>query len=829
MAKRHGVYDTDSHFIIDPITRELTNENSPKTTLIQHDHNSERFSFELPKMIEGHDMMKCNRVQVHYINIDLQTKERSTGIYDVDDLQISPKDSNVAVCSWLISGNATKFRGALHFLLRFACVDSAVVEYAWNTAPHTAISVSEGIYNSEEVVARVEDILEQWRTEIDTVLSSVSSYENRLATCEVRDDVLGMQYEALAGRVHTCEQTIGGVSGYDERLAACEGKTEENEVGIENLEYRVAMCETRAEGSFTLIQTNIEDIVANEEAIRTLGERLEINSRLINEQEARLNAATLPAFGGTITPQQFGAAADGITDDTAAINAAIASLPAEGGTIYFPPGIYRVDRTPGTANAVFVSGKRNITLRLDNAATIRYSWTADNHSTRNYKIIRFENCENIEVTGGKVVGDYATRIAKNAEGGSYTHNHVQSGTAAGTITGANATGIYFVNSKNVYIHHMDISQCYGDGVGAAGNAPNGSENVLIEECTIHDHARNGVTFGIVKTGTVRHCKVYNIGNITTDANMPMSGMDIETSAPDENGIGADGTIIDGCKFYNCGQYGVIASQGSKDTLVRNCEVQDIYVNGNAKNGVNVEGCTVNRFYAKYDSKISNSTVGQVLFGDAAHCNLTAENCIFTGVENQAAIFGRSPSGTYHSATFKGCEFTNADQGTKGVFQFNSTYTKNISFLDCIFNLYNDLKDMSNQSGAGDTLHIDGCKFIAHRETYTLSAFSFMRCYAPNIVLTNNVLDLSKLKSFACIGLINCSGDNATIAGNTAIYTADGTTFSKPLFKTSSVKSRLYVANNVAPSFSKIADLTTNAETLLKLVYVFHNNLDSATK
>lgn len=43
--------------------------------------------------------------------------------------------------------------------------------------------------------------------------------------------------------------------------------------------------------------------------------------------------------GGSINVRNFGAKGDGITDDTAAIQAALNEL-SEGGTLYFPPGIY---------------------------------------------------------------------------------------------------------------------------------------------------------------------------------------------------------------------------------------------------------------------------------------------------------------------------------------------------------------------------------------------------------------------------------------------------------------------------------------------------------
>ena len=75
MAHIHSIYDCDTHFVIDPVTREIKNE-SEKTVIVQNDHNSERFSFELPKTIEGHDMSLCNVVQVHYLNTDKNNKEK---------------------------------------------------------------------------------------------------------------------------------------------------------------------------------------------------------------------------------------------------------------------------------------------------------------------------------------------------------------------------------------------------------------------------------------------------------------------------------------------------------------------------------------------------------------------------------------------------------------------------------------------------------------------------------------------------------------------------------------------------------------------------------
>ena len=169
MAHLHSVYDTDAHFSINPITRQLRNEATSKTSLIQHDHNSERFTFEIPRWVEGHDMSLCNKITVHYINIDSVSKEFVKGRYEVDDMDISPESDDVVILSWLISGNATQLVGSLQFLIRFACVTGdEIVEYAWNTAVCNSISVSSGINADETFETDYVDVIEQWKVNLWT-------------------------------------------------------------------------------------------------------------------------------------------------------------------------------------------------------------------------------------------------------------------------------------------------------------------------------------------------------------------------------------------------------------------------------------------------------------------------------------------------------------------------------------------------------------------------------------------------------------------------------------------------------------------------------------
>lgn len=174
MAHLHSVYDGDTHFKIIPVSRKIENTTG-KVILMQNDHNSERFTFEIPRYIEGHDMSICNKVEIHYNNTDTKTKDVNKDVYEATDLQVSPDSEDVVICSWLISGNATKYAGSLYFVLRFACLTDSTIDYQWFTDIYKDITISKSIFNTETVAIDNSDILEQWKAEIEALFNSGGS------------------------------------------------------------------------------------------------------------------------------------------------------------------------------------------------------------------------------------------------------------------------------------------------------------------------------------------------------------------------------------------------------------------------------------------------------------------------------------------------------------------------------------------------------------------------------------------------------------------------------------------------------------------------------
>ena len=154
----HDVTDSDTHFVIDPLTRAITTT-SEKLNLSVGDHNSERYTFEIPKIVEGHDMSSCTRIEVHYNNVSKDKKNISSDVYLCTDMQVT---DDVLTFSWLISRNATKYRGTLQFTVRFICIDdNDMVVYDWRTRTFKKVSVEDVIYNDAVTEETLSDTVEQ--------------------------------------------------------------------------------------------------------------------------------------------------------------------------------------------------------------------------------------------------------------------------------------------------------------------------------------------------------------------------------------------------------------------------------------------------------------------------------------------------------------------------------------------------------------------------------------------------------------------------------------------------------------------------------------------
>lgn len=166
MPHEHIITDHDNHFIIDPVTRKIQPETHEKNKLVEGDHNSEKYTFEIPKSIEGHDMSQCNVVQIHFLNVSSDKSKRVEDIYEVDDLGVLESKPDTLAFTWTIRETATRYSGLLSFAITFKCTTNDKVDYAWHTEIHSGITIGKGMNNAAVIIEDYVDILEQWRDKL---------------------------------------------------------------------------------------------------------------------------------------------------------------------------------------------------------------------------------------------------------------------------------------------------------------------------------------------------------------------------------------------------------------------------------------------------------------------------------------------------------------------------------------------------------------------------------------------------------------------------------------------------------------------------------------
>lgn len=159
----------DARFVIDTTTRAISISNAPKKklTIMQYDNKSERYSFDIDRVIDGHDLTKCNNVQIHFNNIG-SNRESYSATYLVDDVHVNLSDENKITFTWLVGGECTQYSGILTFLVSFECLDEkANLLYRWSSSIYKDIQISSGMDNDDIVFELYSDALLKWQNEME--------------------------------------------------------------------------------------------------------------------------------------------------------------------------------------------------------------------------------------------------------------------------------------------------------------------------------------------------------------------------------------------------------------------------------------------------------------------------------------------------------------------------------------------------------------------------------------------------------------------------------------------------------------------------------------
>ena len=211
------------------------------------------------------------------------------------------------------------------------------------------------------------------------------------------------------------------------------------------------------------------------------------------QSRAPRGCAPPPASTLVVNVKDQGAKADGRTDDTAAIQAAIDKVAGKNGTVLVPDGTYLVDAVGDNRLAL----KNDMTLRLSKGATIK----AIPNASEIYSVLTISGVSNVAVMGGTLEGDRDQHGGKAGEWG---------------------MGIR-VNrgAKRVMIGDMTIKDMWGDGVYIQD-----ASDVSICSITADHNRRQGMS--IIKADGLT---VLNSVFRNTRGTRPSAGIDFEPDEP----------------------------------------------------------------------------------------------------------------------------------------------------------------------------------------------------------------------------------------------------------------------------------------------------------
>lgn len=215
-----------------------------------------------------------------------------------------------------------------------------------------------------------------------------------------------------------------------------------------------------------------------------------------------------------IDVRDHGAKGDGLSDDTAAIQAAIDALPNDGGTVYVPAGAYVVDAT----RSVRLRSRMLLSM-ADDAKLI----AKPNAAPRSYVLLG-EQLQDVEISGGRIVGERDSHLGASGEWG---HGIRLSGCVGATI-------------RNIH-----VSRCWGDGISAGGNMLKGAasrpgRDLLIADVVSTGNRRQGLTLG-----SYRGARVVDSEFSDTSGTPPAAGIDIEPDVDVARDIVIDNCLVRG--------------------------------------------------------------------------------------------------------------------------------------------------------------------------------------------------------------------------------------------------------------------------------------------
>jgi hypothetical protein len=261
-----------------------------------------------------------------------------------------------------------------------------------------------------------------------------------------------------------------------------------------------------------------------------------------------------------VSVKDFGAVGDGVTDDTNAILLAIAAMPANGSTLFFPAGTYIVNSD--NYNGLKFDGKSNFAVE-GYGATIKVKANAS--VVGGYEVMSFFNCSNGAISGLTINGNRANRT-------------IPGETSAHALTICTSCSQITVNDVIAVNSPADGFLITTFTPATANTYPT---DITLVNCVADNAYRNGLSsIGSLRL-TLRGGEYKN-----TNGTLPRCGIDIEPDAGYT--YGNQDTIIDGVRLFNNDGYGL--ALGGPQSLNNRILITNVTGANNDLGFMNIASC-----------------------------------------------------------------------------------------------------------------------------------------------------------------------------------------------------------------------------------------------
>lgn len=435
--------------------------------------------------------------------------------------------------------------------------------------------------------------------------------------------------------------------------------------------------------------------------------------------------------GYCVSPEMFGAAGDGVTDDTNAIIAAVSS----GKNVMFGYGAtYLVD---GALNDIFVAS--NVTL-YGNGCTIKQAATSED----GYVLLYVRNAENVTIKDFNLVGD----------------RDIHTGS-----TGEYGFAVRVRGGRNITIENCNISKCWGDGIYVGDDHDNNvdySSNVVIKDCQIFNSRRNNISITSCDGLIIDGCSL-TLANGTA----PKAGIDFESHSYNYEVI--KNCMITNCNFFDNAAYHILfadLTDGSNIT-VNNCSFDhdtndtnaciSAFASGITGVSINITGCDFIKvgknllLMGDFDSgntlNLENSVV---IDGHTINSN-TARQSLFADIANTTTVYGVtirniSVKGVSY-AGFSSCYFAN----------INDSVMENVTIPENCFGV------IPVFAGTGNIVRNISSRIFHHANRNVEKDVPYDLMSTPRNGTSNTVFTILSMNLYSPVTIVNNNASTGTVS------------------------------------------------------------------